>query len=298
MYKILLAFALLLLSSLAFANKNIALVIGNENYSSSTRLYTPINDAKSIADKLRRIGFHVALKIDIRTRNAFLNVLRDFANESQSADIALIYYAGHSIEAWGEFYLLPTNARLIRSAQDLTTLVNYSDLETAVSGAKLTGILSLDACRSNPLDGLKQPSNARAVFNLGLPQRGLPDTRGLKRVHATSSRPANLLISFATAPNYTAIDQYKDSNHSPYAYSLLKELDKPQREIGEIFRSLRSRVMRLTSNRQRPETHEERDARRIILGFQSSKNPRRYLSAPRKAKVRYLNGVSIDTGRY
>lgn len=296
MFRIIVVIAFILTSPIGYA-KNIALVIGNQDYVSSGRLDTPINDATSIAARLRSIGFHVAKKENIRTRNEFLGILKKFANQSRSADIALIYYAGHSIEAWGEFYLLPTNARAIRSIQDLTTLVDYNDLETAVSGARLTGILSLDACRSNPLDNLRKQTNSRSIFSHGARHRGLPDIRGLRRTNQ-NPKPANLLTSFATAPKDTASDQYKNTKHSPYTLAFLQELKNPNREIGEFFRSLRSRVMQLTQNRQRPELHEERDARHILL-YSKKYAKRTYLSAPNpRGKVRYLNGVSIDTGRY
>ena len=299
MHKLFLILALLLAYTSSYA-QNIALIIGNQNYRSSGSLQTPINDAKQIASKLRGVDFHVAVQTDIKTRHDFIEVLKNFATRSRSADIALIYYAGHSIEAWGEFYLLPTNAPAIRSTKDLQHLVDYNDLETAVSNARITGILSLDACRNNPLDLLQRQTsrNARAIFSHDRQHRGLPDIRGLKRPRQASNRkPVNLLTSFATAPKDIAFDRYKKTQHSPYAFAFLSELNNPNREIGQIFRSLRSRVMQLTNNRQRPEIHEERDATTVYL----KAGRRQYnstFSAPRQySRVRYLNGVSIDTGR-
>ncbi len=46
-------------------------------------------------------------------------VLRDFADASRDADIAVVYYAGHGIEVEGSNYLIPVDAKLERDTDVL-----------------------------------------------------------------------------------------------------------------------------------------------------------------------------------
>jgi uncharacterized caspase-like protein len=86
--------ALLLVCQPAFAEKRVALVLGNSAYQNVAKLPNPVNDGAVIAATLGDAGFDV---VDSRhdlpaaeTRRA----LRDFADRARDADIALVYYAG------------------------------------------------------------------------------------------------------------------------------------------------------------------------------------------------------------
>ena len=85
----------------AWAEKRVALVLGNAAYQNVAKLPNPVNDGAVIAATLRNAGFDV---VDSRqdlpaaeTRRA----LRDFADRARDADIAVVYYAGHGIEVDG-----------------------------------------------------------------------------------------------------------------------------------------------------------------------------------------------------
>ena len=98
----------------AFAEKRVALVLGNAAYQNVARLPNPVNDGAVIAATLKNAGFDV---VDSRhdlpaaeTRRA----LRDFADRARDADIAVVYYAGHGIEVDGTNYLIPVDAKLER----------------------------------------------------------------------------------------------------------------------------------------------------------------------------------------
>src|SRR5882757_9840222 len=95
---VLAAAALLAVSQPAFAEKRVALVLGNSAYRNVPQLANPVNDSARIAATLKDAGFDV---VDSRrdlaaaeTRRA----LRDFADRARDADIAVVYYAGHGIE--------------------------------------------------------------------------------------------------------------------------------------------------------------------------------------------------------
>src|SRR3954464_5755449 len=93
-YQFFLAAALLLMCQPAFAEKRVALVIGNSGYQNVARLGNPANDATAITATLKDAGFDlVETKHDLKI-SEMRRVLRDFANSSRDADVSVVYYAG------------------------------------------------------------------------------------------------------------------------------------------------------------------------------------------------------------
>src|SRR5438128_1942513 len=94
--------------------RRIALVVGNSAYKQAP-LANTLRDAESVADALGRIGFtSVKLHSDL-SQSQFSGVLADFGEEAEGAELAVMFYAGHGIEAGGETFLLPVDAELHRS---------------------------------------------------------------------------------------------------------------------------------------------------------------------------------------
>src|SRR6195952_1501936 len=99
--RVFLAAALLLVCQPAWAEKRVALVLGNAAYQNVAKLPNPVNDGATIAATLRDAGFDV---VDSRHDLSALETrraLRDFADRARDADIAVVYYAGHGIEVDG-----------------------------------------------------------------------------------------------------------------------------------------------------------------------------------------------------
>ena len=93
-----------LVSGPAFAEKRVALVLGNSAYRNVAPLANPVNDRARIASTLKEAGFDV---VDSRRDLAAVEIrraLRDFADKARDADIAVVYYAGHGIEVDGANY--------------------------------------------------------------------------------------------------------------------------------------------------------------------------------------------------
>src|ERR1035438_350012 len=87
----------------AFAEKRVALVIGNSAYKNVAPLDNPRHDAKLMADSLRELGFVLvgaSPQIDL-DKAGFEDILQKFGNELVGADVALFYYAGHGIQVRG-----------------------------------------------------------------------------------------------------------------------------------------------------------------------------------------------------
>src|SRR5450432_2887452 len=95
-----------LISQPAFADKRVALVMGNSAYQNVTRLANPGNDSRAISATFKAAGFDVVeLKRDL-TVSEMRRALRDFSNYVRDADVAIVYYAGHGIEIDGTNYLI------------------------------------------------------------------------------------------------------------------------------------------------------------------------------------------------
>ena len=110
---LLLAMIVALLAAPSFAQaKRVALVIGNGAYVTAGRLVNAQNDMALVSTALKQAGFTtVTTRTDLSTQN-FQKALREFQTQADGAEVALIYYAGHGIEAKGVNWLIPVDATL------------------------------------------------------------------------------------------------------------------------------------------------------------------------------------------
>jgi hypothetical protein len=130
--------------------KRVALVIGNSAYKNADTLPNPERDAKLVADALKRTGFEtVTLLTDLR-KDALVSALRDFAARAETADWAIVYYAGHGMEVGGIDYLIPTDAKIAADRDIGFEAVPLEQVLNAAEPAKKLRLVILDACRVNP----------------------------------------------------------------------------------------------------------------------------------------------------
>src|SRR3981189_275177 len=152
----------------AYAEKRVALVIGNNDYRNVPKLQKAVNDARTMGDTLKQLGFNVMVA-ENQTRQAFSQSLLAFDKAVDKGDTAFFFYAGHGFEIAGQNFLLPTDvpaptegqAELVRAASSLPDRV----LERLQNKGARTAILVFDACRNNPF----ARSRTRAVAGSGGP---------------------------------------------------------------------------------------------------------------------------------
>ena len=228
----------------AFAEKRIALVIGNSGYERVPQLSNPANDATAMSEMFKRAGFDaVRLKLDLKA-NEMRRALRDFADEARDADIAIIYFAGHGLEIQGTNYLIPVDAVLERDSDAYDEAVPLERLLNAIESARQLRVVILDACRDNPFKGIKRTTIARTL------------DRGLARVEPggglASVEPAgtNTLIAFAAKAGSIAADG--NTTNSPFTAALVKYLPTPGLDLRKAFGFVRDEVLKVTNNRQEP----------------------------------------------
>ena len=153
----------------AFAEKRVALVIGNGAYRNAPSLPNPHNDAEDVAAALKRTGFDAIVGLDL-DKAKMDETLIEFSRAARSADIAMIYYSGHAIQFNGVNYLAPVDLKLNDEA-DLRRMTRLDEVVADLQQAKALRILVLDACRDNPLaDQLRRYIGATRALTL---QRGL-----------------------------------------------------------------------------------------------------------------------------
>jgi len=148
----------------AFAEKRIALIIGNSAYKNVARLQNRANDAAVVADMFRSAGFETVESRLNLTVSELRKTLREFGNKSRDADVAVVYYAGHGIELDGNNYLIPVDATLETDADVLDETLPLDRVLFAVEPARQLRLVILDACRDNPFaKTMKRTIAARAV---------------------------------------------------------------------------------------------------------------------------------------
>ena len=219
------------------ADTRLALVIGNGAYANAP-LRNPVSDATAVANSLTRLGFRVRLRTDLDL-SEMLDEMTRFVREGRKDAVRVFFYAGHGVQFRGKNYLLPVDARIDAveqtpaAAADLQQMIDH--LQRAQSGVN---VVILDACRTYPLPLAQGPK-----------VRGVPNavrTNGLAQIAA----PAGTLIAFSTSPGAVARDGA--AQHSVYARHLLANLEVAGITIEQIFKRVRTAVLRETEQSQLP----------------------------------------------
>lgn len=210
------------------AARRVALIIGNSNYSSLSRLRNPVTDARAVAAELIKNGFEVYQHYNLN-RADLLDALEIFQEAAQKADLALVYYAGHGMEIGGKNIIAPTDTEVTCQPKKARRAVKVARLFEAASGAR-NRIIMLDSCRNNPFP--RCPTRAT---------RAGSGFRGLSRI---GGGLASTLIVNATLSGALAADG-DPGQHSPFARALLKRFSS---NANVYFRDLFDQVAQDVSN--------------------------------------------------
>src|ERR1700734_1724100 len=226
-----LAVALALFGTAARAEKLVALVIGNNDYKNVPKLQKGVNDARTMGDTLKQLGFNVMVA-ENQTRQAFSESLLAFDKAVGPGDTAFFFYAGHGFEIAGQNFLLPTDVpaagegqeELVRDASVLADRV----IERLQNKKVRTAILVFDACRNNPFER----SGTRSVAGGG----GLAPMTQL---------PEGVFSVFSAGPRQTALDRLSnkaDNPNSVFTRTFSKELLQPGENLVQVAQHTRRLV--------------------------------------------------------
>jgi hypothetical protein len=226
-----LAVSLLVLAAPAQAEKRVALVIGNNDYKNVPKLQKAVNDARTMGDTLKQLGFTVMVA-ENQTRQAFSESLLAFDKAVGPGDTAFFFYAGHGFEIAGQNFLLPTDVpaagegqeELVRDASVLADRI----IERLQNKNVRTAILVFDACRNNPFER----SGTRALAGGG----GLAPMTQL---------PEGVFSVFSAGPRQTALDRLSNSDDNPnsvFTRTFAKELLQPGENLVQVAQHTRRAV--------------------------------------------------------
>ncbi|WP_245319866.1 caspase family protein [Bradyrhizobium sp. LMTR 3] len=218
----------------ACAEKRVALVVGNNDYRNVPKLQKAVNDARTMGDTLKQLGFTVMVA-ENQNRQAFSQTLLAFDKAVDAGDTAFFFYAGHGFEIAGQNFLLPTDVpaategqeELVRDASVLADRI----IERMQNRKVRTAILVFDACRNNPFER----AGTRAVAGGG----GLAPMTQL---------PEGVFSIFSAGPRQTALDRLSNDDANPnsvFTRTFAKELTQPGVNLVQVAQRTRRAVSEL-----------------------------------------------------
>ncbi len=236
---------LVLLAPLPALAERVALVIGMSNYENVTKLKNTINDADRIAQKLQDVGFNVTLATD-KTQSELLDIMQTFSFQAETADLALVYYAGHGVEVQGINYLVPVDAKVTVAADITRVGISLNKILETVDSARKMRVVILDSCRNNPFVGIEGFGGTGDTSLSGNTADPNAPPQGLAPVNPE----LGTLVAYAARAGQVALDGL--GGNSPYATALIDAFGRPDVEIGLMFRQVRDEVLKATGNLQEP----------------------------------------------
>jgi uncharacterized caspase-like protein len=247
--------------------RGVALVIGESKYEQLPVLANPAKDARDIDRLLGDLGFEVD-----RVLNANGDELREaiaqFASEAKDADIALIYYSGHGIEAKGQNFIAPTDTDLASPASAGASMIAVQPILDELAKVAPVSIVLLDACRSDPFPAGQMIVLPGENAPTAVDGQGLAAIRGPTPVAAKALDPDNFgtVIGFSASPGEPALDGPPGEN-SPYAAALLKHFAAGSYSFSDVMTMVGEEVYLKTKARQLPWTNS---SLRRVLTFDPS----------------------------
>jgi lipoprotein NlpI len=229
----------------------IALVIGNAKYpDAEAPLKEPINDAREIADELKRDGFDVETGENL-TGEAMRRALDKMYGKIKPGSVALIFFSGFGIQSARQSYMIPVDAQIWtepdvrRDGFSLETVLG--EINSRGAGVK---IALLDASRRNPFE-----------------RRFRSFSAGLAPVIA----PSGTLVMYSAALSSVVSDN--GSNHSLFVSELLKEIRVPDLMAEETLNRTRIGVTRASRSEQVPWISSSLAEDFSFIPGQSAQNP-------------------------
>ncbi len=212
------------------AGERYALVIGNAKYpDAEAPLKEPINDARDIAEELKRDGFNVDIGENLtgeQMRRAFDRLY----GKIKPGSVALLFFSGFGVQSSRQSYMIPVDAQIWTEADvrrdgfSLETVLG--EINSRGAGVK---IALIDASRRNPFE-----------------RRFRSFSAGLAPVIA----PNGTLVMYSAALSSVVSDS--GSDRSLFVKELLKEIRTPDLMAEETLNRTRVGVTRASRQEQVP----------------------------------------------
>ncbi|WP_035714389.1 caspase family protein [Bradyrhizobium genomosp. I (2014)] len=212
------------------AGDRFALIIGNAKYpDADAPLKEPLNDARDVADELKRDGFSVEIGENL-TGDGMRRAFDKLYGKIKPGSVALVFFSGFGIQSARQSYMLPVDAQIWtesdvrRDGFSLETVLG--ELNTRGAGVK---IALIDASRRNPFE-----------------RRFRSFSAGLTPVIA----PNGTLVMYSAALASVVSDA--GGEHSLFVQELLKEIRVPDLMAEETLNRTKMGVTRASRGEQVP----------------------------------------------
>jgi hypothetical protein len=212
------------------AGERYALVIGNAKYpDAEAPLKEPINDARDIAEELKRDGFNVDIGENL-TGEQMRRAFERLYGKIKPGSVALIFFSGFGVQSSRQSYMIPVDAQIWtepdvrRDGFSLETVLG--EINSRGAGVK---IALIDASRRNPFE-----------------RRFRSFSAGLAPVIA----PNGTLVMYSAALSSVVSDN--GSDRSLFVRELLKEIRTPDLMAEETLNRTRVGVTRASRQEQVP----------------------------------------------
>jgi hypothetical protein len=212
------------------AGERYALVIGNAKYpDAEAPLKEPINDARDIAEELKRDGFNVDIGENL-TAEQMRRAFERLYGKIKPGSVALIFFSGFGVQSSRQSYMIPVDAQIWtepdvrRDGFSLETVLG--EINSRGAGVK---IALIDASRRNPFE-----------------RRFRSFSAGLAPVIA----PTGTLVMYSAALSSVVSDN--GSDRSLFVKELLKEIRTPDLMAEETLNRTRVGVTRASRQEQVP----------------------------------------------
>ena len=212
------------------AGERFALVIGNAKYpDAEAPLKEPINDARDVAEELKRDGFNVDIGENL-TGDGMRRAFERLYGKIKPGSVALIFFSGFGVQSNRQSYMIPVDAQIWTEADvrrdgfSLETVLG--EINSRGAGVK---IALVDASRRNPFE-----------------RRFRSFSAGLAPVIA----PNGTLVMYSAALSSVISDN--GSDRSLFVRELLKEIRTPDLMAEETLNRTRVGVTRASRQEQVP----------------------------------------------
>jgi lipoprotein NlpI len=212
------------------AGDRFALVIGNAKYpDADAPLKEPVNDARDLAEELKRDGFNVDVGENL-TGDGMRRAFERLYAKIKPGSVVLLFFSGYGIQSSRQSYMIPIDAQIWSEADvrrdgiSLETVLG--EMNSRGAGVK---IALIDASRRNPFE-----------------RRFRSFSAGLAPVIA----PNGTLLMYSAALSSVISDN--GSDHSLFVRELLKEIRTPDLMAEETLNRTRVDVTRASRSEQVP----------------------------------------------
>ena len=229
------------MSAVTASERRFALVIGNNDYRSISKLKKAVGDAESVGRELAKADFDTTT-ITNATKATMDGAISSLIAKVSGGGVAVIFFSGHGFQIDNRNFLAPVDTRAVLKRDELQgQSVNLQEVQEKLEKAKAKfALLIIDACRDNPL-----PQDV---------SRGNPPRT-----------PSGQIVVYSAGTNQQALDALSDRDTDPnglFTREFLPMILKPGISVTDALKMVKNQVIqkaKSVNHDQTPAIYEQTD---------------------------------------